>query len=93
MRTRILFHYILVLVGLLAGRMAFAQADYFTQTFDYYKINTKTFTLNTGNNNQLKHLWSSVNTSLQLADLAQNGNWGESRLSGAVPGNIKLRAT
>ncbi|MCC7244043.1 MAG: hypothetical protein IT269_00065, partial [Saprospiraceae bacterium] len=26
-------------------------------------------------------------------DLAQNGNWGESRLIGAVPGNIKLRAT
>lgn len=93
MRTRILLNYILVLVGLLAGRMVFAQAEYFTQTFDYLKINTKTFTLNTGDNNQQKHLWSSVNTSLQLADLAQNGNWGESRLIGSVPGNIKLRAT
>lgn len=83
---------VISLVFLFVGTLLGAQSEYFTQTFDYHKINTKSFTLNTGENNQQKFLWSSVNTCLQLADLAENGGWNETRIIGSVPNNIKIRA-
>lgn len=84
---------LLILALLSINSILPAQSNYFTQEFDFYRINTKSFTLNVGDNNQQKHLWSSVNTCVQLADLAQHGTWNESRLIGSVPNNIKIRAT
>ncbi|MBP6811821.1 MAG: T9SS type A sorting domain-containing protein [Saprospiraceae bacterium] len=66
--------------------------QYFTNVFDFQKINTKSFTVNIGTNNELKHLNSSLHTCLALADLAQNGDWNETRKIGQVSNNIKLRA-
>lgn len=66
--------------------------QYFTNVFDYQKINTKSFTVNIGANNEQKFINSSVTTCLALADLAKNGAWNESRVIGQVAGNIKIKA-
>lgn len=86
--------FFLTIFGLiLLSQKGSSQSDFFTQDFDFQKINTRSFTVNVGSNNQQKHLWSSLATCVSLADLAKNGNWNESRVIGNVPNNIKLRAT